>query len=38
MKKVNKCNYCRLYYYSKEMVLPDKCIFCFTLNKDYKKL
>lgn len=37
-RKINKCDYCRLYYYNHNMVLPDKCKFCFILNKDYKKL
>ena len=37
-RKVNKCDYCRLYYYNNQMVFPNKCIFCFTLNRDYKKL
>ena len=37
-RKINKCDYCRLYYYNNQMILPDKCRYCFILNKDYKKL
>ena len=37
-RQVNKCSYCRLYYYNNQMILPDKCSICFILNKDYKKL
>ena len=35
-RKINKCDYCRLYYYNNQMALPDKCLFCFILNKDKK--